>query len=478
MKTTIILLCFILLSAGFISHDPFDGPVSTSCLRDSSNLKYALIIVSNTFKVDGERLNDITLKQADSIANHLKEAFGFEVTLVKDTFTTKTVILQELNEFKQDRLYGPNSQLLVVLIGRGKKDRSKEYFMPYDAAPSRESRSLIPYKEIEANVNLIPCPRKILVIDALFQDSTAYTSVYESPKPQSDSLGNVTSGASLKLTAQFKKGDMNDPLQFTGYMNRKMNTWVGLKEKITFSRFIAELYPDFPQLSVTTNPSRTIGENFYLKSLASLELPNEIRTDIIGGAFPFATFKVKKTNRLWKKINEKIPSDTLSFCNDKHHQLCKEVGRSCTEKGRYYTWDKANTVCKEGWRLASEEDWIDMIKDEFQGDYEDRLAPNFRLQKEKGKMEKAFSELVENGDAPFHIGGAYLYPGKIGDMHRGYYWTSTKDTINGPHHYIAFYFDTKKKRIVKESFHKDNAFYCRCIQDESLEESLHSNSSE
>lgn len=37
--------------------------------------------------------------------------------------------------------------------------------------------------------------------------------------------------------------------------------------------------------------------------------------------------------------------------------------------GRYYTWEEAKASCPEGWRLSTEEDWVDMAKNVKDGEF-------------------------------------------------------------------------------------------------------------
>lgn len=37
--------------------------------------------------------------------------------------------------------------------------------------------------------------------------------------------------------------------------------------------------------------------------------------------------------------------------------------------GRYYTWDEARTACPEGWRLTTEQDWVDMAGKVKEGEF-------------------------------------------------------------------------------------------------------------
>jgi uncharacterized protein (TIGR02145 family) len=68
--------------------------------------------------------------------------------------------------------------------------------------------------------------------------------------------------------------------------------------------------------------------------------------------------------QVWMAQNLNYKSDTLSFCY-------RNDSLNCLQWGRLYTWEKALTVCPDGWRLPDTSDYFDLLKyvDENNGDY-------------------------------------------------------------------------------------------------------------
>lgn len=98
--------------------------------------------------------------------------------------------------------------------------------------------------------------------------------------------------------------------------------------------------------------------------------------------------------------------------------------------GNLYTWDEAGTLCPDGWRLPTDEDWknlemalgmsqADANRKGWRGDY-------FLTLLTQGEEGLGFNLQLSGGAWPDGWG---LYLADVGEF--GYFWTATED-IDGP----------------------------------------------
>jgi uncharacterized protein (TIGR02145 family) len=116
--------------------------------------------------------------------------------------------------------------------------------------------------------------------------------------------------------------------------------------------------------------------------------------------------------QVWMAQNLNYKSDTLSFCFDLKDS-------NCTQWGRLYTWEKAMTVCPDGWHLPDTADYFVLAEyvDENNGD----LAVGKCLKSGRYNM-FGFSGLLGSGYSPGGV--AFDKGGKTnGDA---YFWTSSE----------------------------------------------------
>ena len=116
--------------------------------------------------------------------------------------------------------------------------------------------------------------------------------------------------------------------------------------------------------------------------------------------------------QVWMAQNLNYKSDTLSFCY-------RNDSLNCMQWGRLYTWEKAMTVCPEGWHLPDTTDYFILAEyvDENNGDY------NVGKSLKSGRYNMfGFSGLLGSGYSPggdaFDKGGS-----TSGDA---YFWTSSE----------------------------------------------------
>ena len=116
--------------------------------------------------------------------------------------------------------------------------------------------------------------------------------------------------------------------------------------------------------------------------------------------------------QVWMAQNLNYKSDTLSFCY-------RNDSLNCMQWGRLYTWEKAMTVCPEGWHLPDTTDYFILAEyvDENNGDY------NVGKSLKSGRYNMfGFSGLLGSGYSPGGV--AFDKGGKTnGDA---YFWTSSE----------------------------------------------------
>lgn len=134
--------------------------------------------------------------------------------------------------------------------------------------------------------------------------------------------------------------------------------------------------------------------------------------------------------------------------------------RSCSKYGRLYTWEVAQKVCPEGWRLPDRADFEQLIASaggaEVAG-YALKSTSGW-FKKGNGSGEFSFNALP----AGYRLGGSESAPGKF-DGIGGYahLWTAS-ETPDGLAHYLFLDFSTKAAKL--SAFGKDEARSVRCVR--------------
>lgn len=138
---------------------------------------------------------------------------------------------------------------------------------------------------------------------------------------------------------------------------------------------------------------------------------------------------------------------------------------NCGRYGRLYSWNAAMSVCPDGWRLPSDQEWREMIK-LFGGIFGDASLWN------SGR--KAYEALFSGGLSNFNAqsGGGRYEDGRYDQVGRGgFYWTATeeKDVLAWVYFFFGGVpgFDTDPNgNIMRISHSKGMAFSCRCVKEE------------
>lgn len=134
--------------------------------------------------------------------------------------------------------------------------------------------------------------------------------------------------------------------------------------------------------------------------------------------------------------------------------------RNCSKYGRLYTWEVAQKVCPEGWRLPDRADFEQLIASAGGMDFagEKLKSTSGWFKKGNGSGEFSFNALP----AGYRLGGSESAPGKF-DGIGGYahLWTAS-ETPDGLAHYLFLDFSTKAAKL--SAFGKDEARSVRCVK--------------
>lgn len=128
--------------------------------------------------------------------------------------------------------------------------------------------------------------------------------------------------------------------------------------------------------------------------------------------------------------------------------------------GLYYTWEEANKVCPEGWRLPSAKDWEKLFK--TVGGKEKAGA---RLSSRSGLWDKPFDEKIKPAGFDIEPAGYrfYILYRLWETGNRTFFWSSTElNEISA----IGFDFHAGYNQVFggKLGYRKENAISVRCIR--------------
>lgn len=191
---------------------------------------------------------------------------------------------------------------------------------------------------------------------------------------------------------------------------------------------------------------------FKKEDIVKENKPKEVKkplADVVkdrdGNEYPFKKLADGK-NWLTKNLNVKIPGSYI-YMNKLYFS---------ENYGRLYTWQAAKKACAslgDGWRLPSDEEWANLVK-QF-----DSSA------KAMYQSSNAFKSMSEEGDSGFkallaglrYSDGSFYFQDKT-----AFFWTSTQS--NSVHAWY-YYFDGRQGLMRRKDYEKTRAYSCRCIQD-------------
>lgn len=175
---------------------------------------------------------------------------------------------------------------------------------------------------------------------------------------------------------------------------------------------------------------------------------------------------VKIGDLTWMVENLKYETET-SACPDGDSRNCKRMGR-------LYTWAEAKTVCPEGWRLPTNEDFAQILAQSLDGN------PG-AVSNEAGAKLKSRDGWFKKGNGTDEFGFNALpagYRGAISKSDDGtisggkfdgiggyaYFWSATEDPENPESnaYYLFLAFNSKSASV--NSFSKNDLRSVRCVQ--------------
>lgn len=134
--------------------------------------------------------------------------------------------------------------------------------------------------------------------------------------------------------------------------------------------------------------------------------------------------------------------------------------RNCKKMGRLYTWAEAQSVCPEGWRLPTREDFETLVKVANGSDSEGVGVAGNVLKATSGWFKKG------NGSDDFDFkalpAGYKRLDGKFdGIGGYAYFWSSSEDS-DGASYYLVLDFSSPAAKI--EAFGKGEGRSVRCVK--------------
>ncbi len=153
-------------------------------------------------------------------------------------------------------------------------------------------------------------------------------------------------------------------------------------------------------------------------------------------------YNVMKSGKImWMKENLNYNAKG-SFCYENKPE-------NCDKYGRLYDWDLAQTVCPAGWRLASHEDWLELVENSGNNAAGKKLKSKEQW---NGTNNYGFSALP---------GGFTKAQGFAEQGERGYWWTSDTYGPYGRYNYMS----SSKDEVVHSETAKHTGYSARCVMD-------------
>jgi uncharacterized protein (TIGR02145 family) len=162
------------------------------------------------------------------------------------------------------------------------------------------------------------------------------------------------------------------------------------------------------------------------------------------------TYKtVKIDKQTWMAQNLNYQTESGSWCYEDSASYCKQYGR-------LYDWKTATTICPNGWKLPSREDW-------------DRLVTTAGGWKTAGDKLKSKSGWNENANGTDNYGFSALpggYRGTSGYFYSagysGGWWTATEGYSGYAYNR---YMNCLNGSVHENSYGKSYGFSVRCVAD-------------
>jgi len=179
----------------------------------------------------------------------------------------------------------------------------------------------------------------------------------------------------------------------------------------------------------------------------------------------YATYVRKSPQGIEITLDEDFPS-TITWMSqnlnyDTENSKCKYPGeQNCEPHGRLYTWEAAMKACPQGWRLPTDDEWLNLVTK-----YDSAFKNNLRKpDKEKLLSADIYKVLIQGGTTDFsgRLGGYKTGSRYTGKGSTGGYWSNSKiDDKKAASYNFSKLGQTFSRSVSDISLGKS----CRCIQD-------------
>jgi uncharacterized protein (TIGR02145 family) len=173
---------------------------------------------------------------------------------------------------------------------------------------------------------------------------------------------------------------------------------------------------------------------------------------------------VKIGNLSWMAENLNYATE-MSVCPDGDSRNCKRLGR-------LYTWVDAKTVCPDGWRLPTKEDFESLVGATSE-DAAQSLSPSLALspsQSRAGAALKASDGWFKKGNGSDDFGFNALpagYRGADGKFDGiggyAYFWSATEDAENRESNAFYLFLSFSSEAASINAFAKEDYRSVRCV---------------
>ena len=198
----------------------------------------------------------------------------------------------------------------------------------------------------------------------------------------------------------------------------------------------------------------TIHSSFALAALTFLLMScSESFTDSRDGQ-SYDVVKIGEQTWMAENLNFETAG---SFCPEGDSRNCKRLGR-------LYTWAEAKTVCPEGWRLPTNEDFAQILAQSHDGEpgaVSNEVGAKLKsrngwFKKGNGTDEFGFNALpagYRSADGKFDGIGGYAY-----------FWSATEDTENSESNAYYLFLSFSSDAASLNTFAKEDYRSVRCVR--------------
>jgi uncharacterized protein (TIGR02145 family) len=188
----------------------------------------------------------------------------------------------------------------------------------------------------------------------------------------------------------------------------------------------------------------------------------KVKVNVNSRNINISSFKDSRDNKIYKTVkigNQTWMAENLNYKTSSGSWCYNDFSSNCQTYGRLYNWETAKTVCPDGWHLASDDEWTELI--DFLGG--PRIAGG-KMKQNGTTFWKTPNKGEKNGSGFLALpGGDRDYNGKFGNMgYHASFWSSTEDYSIGAWLRLLYYDDTN---VLRYSYNLDFGYSVRCVKD-------------